>query len=254
MFKNICKQRWAFLLFSLFFTTISALFSISGVFFSRSIVTKDIEISSDPSYQYNLPTIVIDAGHGGEDGGASIYGGAPEKELNLLIASDLRDMLEAIGLKVVMTRSEDVLLYDKNSDYHGHKKSMDLANRLKIARETPNSILVSIHMNAFPETKYSGLQVYYSKNDEGSLSLALAVQEINQKIISPQNTRKVKQAGSNIYLLDRFESPAILIECGFLSNDSERQLLNSAEYRQKLAVCFLSSIMKYTVESENNIK
>jgi N-acetylmuramoyl-L-alanine amidase len=109
-------------------------------------------------------------------------------------------------------------------------------------------------MNAFPETKYSGLQVYYSKNDQGSRELALAIQEINKSIISPANDRKIKQAGSNIYLLDRFENPAVLIECGFLSNDEEREKLNSPEYRQKLATCFLSAIMKYTVESENNIK
>jgi N-acetylmuramoyl-L-alanine amidase len=211
-----------------------------------------------PAYVETLSTtgkiVVLDAGHGGEDGGASIYGGTPEKELNLLISYDLRDMLEAVGFKVVMTRTEDVLLYDKNSDYHDHKKSMDLANRLKIARATPGAILVSIHMNAFPETKYSGLQVYYSKNDQGSRELALAIQEINKSIISPANDRKIKQAGSNIYLLDRFENPAVLIECGFLSNDEEREKLNSPEYRQKLATCFLSAIMKYTAESENNIK
>ena len=254
MLNLLCKKTWGFLCFSILFTIVATAFSVAGIFFSQEFIPNDIEINSYLSADTQLPTIVIDAGHGGEDGGASIYGGAPEKELNLLISCELRNILEAVGFNVVMTRTEDILLYDKNSNYHGHKKSMDLANRLKTARETPNSILVSIHMNAFPETKYSGLQVYYSKNDQKSHSLALAVQEINKNIISPQNDRKIKQAGSNIYLLDRFESPAILIECGFLSNDNERQLLNSEEYRQKLAVCFLSAIMKYVTESENNIK
>lgn len=251
MFKNFFKKSRAFLWFSFLFTVISTVFSLAGIFLSQTLMLNDIEISAEPS---TMPTIVIDAGHGGEDGGASIYGGAPEKELNLLISCDLRDMLEAVGFKVVMTRTEDILLYDKNSDYHGHKKSMDLANRLKIARATPGAIIVSIHMNAFPETKYSGLQVYYSKNNQGSRELAMAVQEINKNVISPTNDRKIKQAGSNIYLLDRFEGPAVLIECGFLSNDEERENLNSPEYRQKLAACFLSAIMKYVSASENNIK
>ena len=160
-------------------------------------------------------------------------------------------MLSIMGFKVVMTRTDDTLLYDKNSDYHGHKKSMDLANRLKIARETENALLISIHMNAFPETKYSGLQVYYSKNDPGSQKLAQLVQEINKAVLSPENERKIKQAGSNIYLLDRFEGVSILIECGFLSNDAERDLLNTAEYRQKLSAVFLSAIMEFVSEDEN---
>ena len=239
-----------FIVFSAIFTAVALLFCFVGIYYSTA--KADAELAAEPS-SYR-PTIVIDAGHGGEDGGASLYGGAPEKELNLRIAKDLRDMLALLGFKVVMTRTDDTLLYDKNSDYHGHKKSMDLANRLKIARETENAILISIHMNAFPETKYSGLQVYYSKNEANSQNLALLVQELNKSLLSPENERKIKQAGSNIYLLDRFDRTAILIECGFLSNDTERELLNTAEYRQKLSAVFLSAIMKFTSENENNAK
>lgn len=240
----------AFVLFSALFIAVAVIFCFAGMLYSE--FNTGAEISAEPSSE--LPTVVIDAGHGGEDGGASIYGGAPEKELNLRIAEDLHDMLSIMGFKVVMTRTDDTLLYDKNSDYHGHKKSMDLANRLKIARETENALLISIHMNAFPETKYSGLQVYYSKNDPGSQKLAQLVQEINKAVLSPENERKIKQAGSNIYLLDRFEGISILIECGFLSNDAERDLLNTAEYRQKLSAVFLSAIMEFVSEDENIIK
>ena len=244
------NKKSNFIVFSAIFTSVAILFCFIGMGYSTSKNDSEIVAFSDSS----LPTIVIDAGHGGEDGGASLYGGAPEKELNLYISNDLRDMLTVLGFNVVMTRTDDTLLYDKNADYHGHKKSMDLANRLKIARETENGLLISIHMNAFPETKYSGLQVYYSKNDASSQRLALLVQELNRSLISPENERKIKPAGSNIYLLDRFEGTAILIECGFLSNDSERALLNTAEYRQKLAAVFLSAIMKFTSDSENNVK
>ena len=244
------RARSAFISFSALFTAVALLFCFIGIRYSSS--EKHAAITAVPLSSF--PTIVIDAGHGGEDGGASLYGGAPEKELNLQIANDLRDMLKVMGFKIVMTRTDDTLLYDKNADYHGHKKSMDLANRLKIARKTENAVLISIHMNAFPETKYSGLQVYYSKNAVNSQKLALLVQETNKSLLTPENERKIKQAGSNIYLLDRFEGTAILIECGFLSNDAERTLLNTAEYRQKLSAVFLSAIISFTSESENNIK
>ena len=248
MSKTIKKTD--FIAFSAVFTAAAILICLIGIRFSTAKTIA--ELTAEPSSSFQ--TIVIDAGHGGEDGGASLYGGAPEKELNLHIANDLRDILTMLGFKVIMTRTDDTLLYDKNSDYQGHKKSMDLANRLKIARETENAILLSIHMNAFPETKYSGLQVYYSKNKESSQRLALLVQDINRSVLSPENNRKIKQAGSNIFLLDRFDGTAILIECGFLSNDAERELLNTAEYRQKLSAVFLAAITEFVSDDENIIK
>jgi N-acetylmuramoyl-L-alanine amidase len=225
------------------FTAIACLFSTVGIFSRPDTAT----VSSYPSAQI---TVVIDAGHGGEDGGACTYGGLPEKELNLLIATDLNTMLSAAGIRTVMTRTEDVLLYDRNSDYKGHKKSMDLAARLKIARETENAILISIHMNAFPETRYGGLQVYYSKNSPDSLLLAGAVQDNNRLLLAPDNERRIKAAGSNIYLLDRYDGTGILIECGFLSNPDDRARLNDAEYRKKLASVIFYSIAQHLSESE----
>jgi N-acetylmuramoyl-L-alanine amidase len=188
---------------------------------------------------------VIDAGHGGEDGGACTYEGLPEKDLNLFIAKDLELMLRLCGINVVMTRTDDRLLYDPQSDYKGHKKSMDLASRLKTANETPNAILVSIHMNAFPESKYCGLQVYYSDRSNGGLKLAQMIQNTYKDRLMPSNTRKAKAAGSNIYLLHRFDGVGVLVECGFLSNESEREKLNTAEYRSQIAACLLESIVEY---------
>ncbi len=245
MFEVNNKNNFGeFIIFSLFFTAIAVIFTSVGMFHSNNATQKYIYTDTEKDFSA-LPTVVIDAGHGGEDGGASTYGGAPEKELNLLIANDLRDMLEAAGIPVVMTRTDDTLLYDKNSDYKGHKKSMDLANRLKIARETENALLISIHMNAFPEEKYSGLQVYYSKNSPDSAKLSKIIQDINKSILSPENNRKIKRAESNIYLLDRFDGTAVLIECGFLSNAEECERLNTATYRRELAACFFSSIIKH---------
>lgn len=195
-------------------------------------------------------TVVIDAGHGGEDGGASGANGIMEKDINLRVSEMLCDMLKANGVNVVMTRTEDILLYDPSSDYKGRKKALDLAARLKIARETPNCIFVSIHMNSFPQSQYSGLQVYYSKNDEASKEIADLIQSNTRLYLQPENGRKTKCATSAIYLLDRLETPSVLVECGFLSNYEECMKLATDDYKQKLAFTIFCSLMDYI--SQNN--
>ena len=192
-----------------------------------------------------MPTIVIDAGHGGEDGGAiGNYEGIEviEKHVNLAIACYLRDLLEANGYTGIMTRERDELLYDRNVEYQGRKKVLDLAARLHIGQNTPNAVFVSVHMNAFPQKQYSGLQVYYSKNNTFSSTLASCIQQTVREQLQPFNGRKIKAATSDIYLLDHLRCPAVLVECGFLSNEQECRLLDSKEYQQKLAFLLFLSI------------
>lgn len=196
--------------------------------------------------------VVIDAGHGGEDGGTSGDDGTREKDINLEIATLVNDILSASGVSCVMTRTEDKLLYDAYgdlSDYTGKKKVYDLKNRVRIAGENPDAVLVSIHMNAFSSKKYSGLQVYYSPNDARSATLAGLVQGTVRQYIQPDNDRETKRAGSSIYLLNRVRAPGILVECGFLSNDEECKNLNDPAYRQKLALAISSAIMEYLAAS-----
>lgn len=196
--------------------------------------------------------VVLDAGHGGEDGGAvgrSASGDVYEKDLNLNIAQSLRDLLESDGITVIMTRNEDVLLYDRNVDFHGRKKVLDLAARLCVGSSVENALFVSIHMNAFPQTQYHGLQVYYSPNHALSQKIAADIQSTVSRHLQPDNTRKVKAAGSEIFLLDRLHCPAVLIECGFLSNPTECDALCSAEYRQKLAFLLFCSIRRFVSEN-----
>lgn len=189
-------------------------------------------------------TVVLDAGHGGEDGGASSASGIFEKDLNLDIVMKIGDYLERCGISVVYTRTEDILLYDRNENYEGRKKILDLAARLKMARECENAVFVSIHMNAFPQKQYSGLQVYYSPHHPLSQILASTVQENAKTYLDHTNKRKIKKANSSIYLLDRLEKPAVLIECGFLSNEDEAQKLSGQEYRKQLALVIGKSIME----------
>lgn len=237
-----------YLLFSIIF--ILVLFAM--IFISaRALRAIDDHLSDDTviSEESEQPVVIIDAGHGGEDGGAIGKNGAYEKDLNLSIARELAQMLRAGGIKVIMTRESDVLLYDRNLDYKGRKKQLDLAARLKIARETENCIFISIHMNAFPEEKYRGLQVYYSPHDERSKLLAQKIQATVCEHLQPSNSRSIKKASSNIYLLDRATYPAVLIECGFLSNEEECALLCDSVYRRKLSLAMFYAIKSAISES-----
>ncbi len=197
------------------------------------------KLNANESKSVDTPTIsdftlVIDAGHGGEDGGTSSAEGVLEKELNLKVAKEIYALCRSASIRAVMTRTDDRLLYDRSVDYKGRKKILDMKERLRITEACENPIFISIHMNAFPETKYKGLQVYYSENNEISRSLALALQSGIKESLQPDNNRVIKK-GNDIYLLERLTCPAILIECGFLSNKEEASLLSSDEYRKKLA-------------------
>ncbi len=192
--------------------------------------------------------IVLDAGHGGEDGGAVGTNGILEKELNLETSVVLETYLRFAGFEIVQTRTEDILLYDRSADYTGRKKMLDLAARLKIAEELTPDLFISIHMNAFPDGRYSGLTVYYSPNDPRSKVAAELMQNRVVLSLQPNNNRELKKAGGNIYLLDRLNCPSILVECGFLSNEEECAKLSTEEYRRKLSLVLFSSISSFFQE------
>ncbi len=217
----------------------------------KNLDTQDTQ-PPPPSKYENCPTVIIDAGHGGEDGGAVGVDGSLEKHLNLTIATKLEEMLLASGVKTRLTRDEDILLYDRNSDYQGHKKSQDMATRIAISKEYENAIFISIHMNSFPQEKYRGLQVYYSENSPLSQELAATVQTLTVKNLQPENTRQIKPSGVNIYLLRKITHPAILIECGFLSNSEECALLGTEEYQNRLCLVIYTAILEYFDATRNN--
>jgi len=214
------------------------------IFFLCDISEPHVNLFAETSAHIQSPCIIIDAGHGGRDGGASTSGGILEKNLNLSVAFSLNDIMKLCGIETVMTRENDRLACDEDDpNLKGKIKITDLKNRLKIANEYPEAIFVSIHMNNFSVEKYKGLQVYYSANNEKSFSLAKNIQENVCKVLQPENNRKVKKAGSNIFLLDRIQSPAILIECGFLSNKSESEKLAENSYQTALSLIFADSLL-----------
>ncbi len=188
--------------------------------------------------------VILDAGHGGEDGGTVGIEGVLEKDLNLDIAQILYDMLTVCGVETIMTRNGDYMLCDvQDPAMKGKHKTTDLKNRYEIAKSNENALFISLHMNNFPIEKYSGLQVYYSVNNDASVELAKQIQMQTAEFLQPENKREVKAAGSNIYLLDRIQSPAVLIECGFLSNREESRKLCDKNYREQLALVIFDCIM-----------
>lgn len=227
-----------FLLFILVFAIVAGLFSFVAQRLWGSEQTGPVDAS--PA----IFTVVLDAGHGGEDGGAVSASGLYEKDLNLSITMQVRDLLVANGVRVVMTRTTDTLLYDRDQDYHGRKKALDLAARRKIGEETEGAIFVSIHMNAYPLSQYSGLQVWYSKNHTQSRVIADTIQERVQSDLQPENHRQTKAATAGIYLLHHLTCPAVLVECGFLSNAAEAERLNTPEYQKQLALLITLAIME----------
>lgn len=192
----------------------------------------------------SFPTVVLDAGHGGEDGGASDAKGRSEKDLNLAMAKKIADYLSENGVAVILTREDDRMLYDKSPNASGSKKRRDLEGRLAICKEVENPIFVSIHMNAFPQAQYHGLQVWYGVKNETSKALAQAIQSSVKEALQPENDRQVKAATSAIFLLDNLDCPAILVECGFLSNPTEAELLQDETYQSALAKEISIAILK----------
>ena len=212
-------------------------------FFALKILNSNEK--KDVAAEPEVFTVIIDAGHGGEDGGAiGVDKKTLEKDVNLSVSMYLGRLLESDGVNVIYTRTEDVLLYDRNVDYDGRKKSLDLRARLDIAEQNPGAVFVSVHMNSFGDPKYSGMQVYYSDSAEDGRILAEILQKM-ARFLSPTNERMIKKANSSIYLLDRAPGTAVLVECGFLSNYEECSLLSTEDYQKKVAFAIYRGIMDY---------
>lgn len=246
MSYSLKKQIVANTVFIAVFSLIFFLYCITASSLFKSVNAEPKSAAASGTEEKKV--IVLDPGHGGEDGGTIGVNGIYEKELNLEVSGTLAAILRFAGYEVIETRTEDILLYDRSVDYMGRKKVLDLAARLSIAQAAMPDIFVGIHMNAFPQEKYSGLTVYYSKNHPSSYDAAAGLQSAVKSALQPDNNRAIKAAGSNIYLLDRLECPAVLIECGFLSNPEECEKLSTEEYRQSLSLVLYSSLVSFLEE------
>jgi N-acetylmuramoyl-L-alanine amidase len=204
----------------------------------------NITARTDSDSLEQQPMIVIDAGHGGEDGGAEVDG-VLEKDINLSIAGKLSEILRLCGCRVTEIRDEDISVYDSDAQTLREKKVSDLKRRVEIANENDNNILVSIHQNKFDNSAYSGAQLFYSSNHDDSRVLAESIRSAITSLLQKDNTRELKPAGSDIYLLDHAEVPAVIVECGFLSNQQERSKLMDDAYQNEMAYAVAMGVLEY---------
>lgn len=180
-------------------------------------------------------TIIIDAGHGGEDGGTQSESGILEKHINLEISTALNDIFSFFGYNTVMTRSEDRLSYGNECDTMRKKKVSDIHNRMRIMENNPDSLFLSIHQNHYEGKSSWGTQVFYSDNNKKSEKIAESIQKTVASDIQKENKRMIKKSGKEIYLLHNTKNPAVMVECGFLSNPEEAEKLNNADYQKLMA-------------------
>ena len=213
-------------------------------------ITSDLYINSSAykaviSDVSEKATIILDAGHGGEDCGAIGSNGALEKDLNFEITMLLGEILTNRGFAVIYTRTEDALLYTEEQNIYGIRKINDLKNRCKIGAEYPSAIYISIHMNSYKSPECTGLQVYYSENNQSSNKLASCIQNSVKEKLQSENKRQIKN-GKGMYILENLNNTAVLIECGFLTNLKECEKLSQKEYQKELSFAILCGIIEYT--------
>ena len=194
-------------------------------------------------------TIILDAGHGGEDGGAIGVGGIIEKDLNLAVTLKTEKFLKFMGYDVILTRKTDTMTCDEGLKTQREKKVSDIKNRLSIIEKTPCLCFISIHQNIFGGDA-KGAQVFYGSNNEESKFFAESIQNGIVSLLQPENNRIAKSAGKEIYILYHTTKPAVLVECGFISNNSEAASLKDDAYQNKMAFAVAISSVKHLTEKE----
>lgn len=221
----------------LFYTLIVSIFLTAAYWGSAatSVIAQKI-----PLERYH--TVIIDAGHGGVDGGATSCTGKLESAFNLEIALRLNDLMHLLGMHTKMVRTSDISVYTQGETIAA-KKVSDLKNRVQLVNETENALLLSIHQNTFSDSRYSGSQVFYAPKGEGQF-LAEQLQTALVQTINPGSNRRCKRA-DGVYLMEHIEKTGILIECGFLSNVEEEAKLRSNEYQKKLCCVIATTVFNF---------
>ncbi len=190
-------------------------------------------------------TVIVDAGHGGADGGTQSASGILEKDINLAIAEKVGNILCVLGYNVIYTRETDDIPYSAECKTIRQKKVWDTHRRMDIIESNPDGIFLSIHQNYFGESKYKGTQVFYSANNPESQSIAECIQNTVALEIQPDNSRQIKKCTTDVYILYHSKIPSVMVECGFLSNPEEASLLTDEVYQQKLALAIVKGLTEY---------
>ena len=217
---------------------------VLSLLFSNVQNDSDVALIPTMTLPVTNKVIVLDAGHGSPDEGATSSDGTSEAQINLKITLKLQKLLESSGATVILTRYDENAIYELDSQTISQKKVSDIKNRVKIGNESSADIFVSIHLNKIPEKQYSGWQTFYKDGNEDSKNLATLIQNNLNSTINTENKR-VPLVLNNVYIMKHVEIPIALVECGFLSNDAEEALLVTDEYQDKLAWGIYNGIMDY---------
>ncbi len=217
--------------------------SFGAIYYAQNIANENIAVTNN--IVSDLPIIVIDGGHGGMDGGCSTADGQVEKNINLSILLSAKDFAEFFGYTVEATRTTDKSIHDKGVTGIRNQKVSDMNNRLAIFNKYPNSVCVSIHQNTYSDPKYSGAQMFYSDKNPDSEDLASIMQQSFVANLQPENMRETKLCGDELFLCYYCENPAVMVECGFLSNVAEAELLTDKSYQKKVAFCIFGGINEF---------
>ena len=217
---------------------------LSAFVFLMISAALNIKVSVSSESVKSMPTIVIDAGHGGEDGGAVSESGMLEKDINLSIANDTSALFYLLGFDVAQTRKNDIAL-DNGEDTIRKRKVSDMKKRLEIFNSSKENTIISIHQNKFSESKYHGTQIFYSPNNPKSKQLADSIKYSVKSLLQPDNERECKKADSGIYLLKNTNNPAVIVECGFISNGEECKNLLDSQYQKQMAYSITAGFLSY---------
>ena len=209
------------------------------------------QTSSTNIYNNYFPVLIIDAGHGGEDGGAVADDKTLEKDINLDISIKLNDILSVFGYKTKMIRNKDIDLH-LTGDTIRQRKISDIQERYKIMNSIDDCLYISVHQNKFNDARIHGAQTFYSPNNNESKILADFIQESISSQLQPDNNRVIKKSGTDIYLLYNATKPTVLVECGFISNYKELANLKNYDYQQQMALSIAFGIINYNISEVKN--
>ena len=204
------------------------------------------QVFSDGFRETRTDIIVLDAGHGWPDGGATSCTGVQESDINLEITKRLEDLLHLLGYKTVMIRKTGESVYT-SGDTIAQKKMSDLKERVRIADTSSGTLLISIHQNTFSDERYYGPQVFYGK-PKGSKEFAKILQSVFTDKL-PCETKRAAKPATGIYLMEQTEIPGVLVECGFLSNRREEALLRDGKYQKKICCVIASAVGTFLLDS-----
>ena len=238
MKKNVLLCHWPQLCFLALL--------IASVGLSVAFLLHGVRQAQDSMQQGSVSTLVIDPGHGGFDGGAVSDDGSKESVINLSIALKLKTMAEFFGEKVLLTRCDD----SNRTDYASYSEHEDLVMRTALVNQTPGAVLISIHQNDYPTSQPSGSQVLYAAT-EGSEHFGKRAHQTLIDALDPTNRRVATPAPSSLFITSNVHCPAILVECGFMSNNFEVEKLNDPAYQRRIAAALAVSYFCFIAEGDN---